>query len=80
MSPTGNQLLESALTLSDDERAELADRLWESLDGDTQDEIAEAWAAEIQRRMAMSARGEGHWISEDEVNRRLDAKYGPLLD
>lgn len=80
MSPTGNQLFETALTLSDDERAELADRLWRSVDGDTQEEIAEAWAAEVKRRIDMIERGEGHWVSEEEVNRRLDAKYGPLLD
>jgi putative addiction module component (TIGR02574 family) len=80
MSPTANQLFESALALSDDDRAELADRLWRSIDGDTQEEVADAWAMEIKRRLTMIERGEGHWVSEEELNRRLDAKYGPLLD
>ena len=80
MSPTANQLIETALTLPDDERAQLADRLWESLDGETQEEVAAAWSAEISRRLEMIHRGEGHWVSGEELNRRLEAKHGPLLD
>jgi len=80
MSPVANQLFESALHLSDDERAELADRIWRRIDGDTQEEIAAAWAAEIKRRIEASDRGEGHWLTEEEVNQRLEAKYGPLQD
>jgi len=79
MSPA-DQLFASAMTLSENERARLADRLWESLDGDTQEEITDAWSAEIKQRLEMIERGEGQWVSEDELNRRLDAKYGPLLD
>jgi putative addiction module component (TIGR02574 family) len=80
MSPAANQLFKSALGLSEDDRAELADQLWRSIDEDTQEEVAEAWAVEIKRRLEMIDRGEGHWVSEEELNRRLDAKYGRLPD
>ena len=80
MSPTANKLFESALGLSGDERAELADRIWRSIDGDTQQEVAEAWAAEIKRRIEAADRGEGHWVSQEELDQRLEAKYGPLQD
>ena len=80
MSPTANKLFESALGLSEDERAELADRIWRSIDGDTQQEVAEAWAAEIKRRIEAADRGEGHWVSQEELDERLEAKYGPLQD
>jgi putative addiction module component (TIGR02574 family) len=80
MSHAAEQLFESALGLSENERAELADRLWRSIDGDTQEEVAAAWAAEIKRRIEAADRGEGQWLTEEEVNKRLDAKYGPLQD
>jgi putative addiction module component (TIGR02574 family) len=78
MSPTFNQLYTTALGLPQEDRAALADLLWESLDQEKQQTVAEAWAAEVQRRMEMSRRGQGAWLSEEEVNRRMDAKYGPL--
>jgi putative addiction module component (TIGR02574 family) len=80
MSPTANKIFESALGLSEDERAELADRIWRSIDGDTQQEVAEAWGAEIKRRIEAADRGEGHWVSQEELDERLEAKYGPLQD
>jgi putative addiction module component (TIGR02574 family) len=80
MSPTSNQLYESALSLSNDERARLADRLWESLDGDTREEVAEAWAAEISRRIAAADRGEVKFLSHEEVWQRLEAKNGNSSD
>ena len=80
MSQTAEQLFESALGLSNDERAELADRLWRSIDGDTREEVAASWAAEIKRRIEAADRGAGQWLTEEEVNSRLDAKYGPLQD
>ena len=78
MSNAAEQLYEAALGLSEDESAELADRLWESIDGDTQEEIAAAWATEIKRRLDMIERGEGHFLTHEEVWQRLDAKYGKL--
>jgi putative addiction module component (TIGR02574 family) len=75
MSPVANQLFESALHLPDDERAELADRIWRSIDGDTQEEVAEAWATEIKRRIESSDRGEVTFLSHEEVWHRLEAKY-----
>ena len=60
--------------MSEAERADLADRLWRSIDGDTQEEVAASWAAEIKRRVEAADRGEGQWLTEEEVNRRLEAK------
>ncbi len=47
-----NTLLEQVLSLPEHERAEIADRILESLDPVTQDDVDEAWAAEIERRCA----------------------------
>lgn len=65
---TVEQLLNQALKLSYRERAQLAERLWESLHPPGEDisdeEYRKAWAAEIERRLAEADRGEfaeGDW-------------------
>jgi putative addiction module component (TIGR02574 family) len=45
-------LLDQVLSLPKHERAELANRILDSLDPVTQEEVDEAWAAEIERRCA----------------------------
>src|SRR5262245_35361056 len=52
MSLTTERILEDALTLPDDQRAELAVRLLQSLDREADPDAEEAWAAEIERRCA----------------------------
>lgn len=54
MSSAGSKILDDVLALPEDERAEIAVRLIESLDGEDSD-VDQAWAAEIERRCA--ARG-----------------------
>jgi putative addiction module component (TIGR02574 family) len=45
-------LLEQVLNLPEHERAEFANRILDSLDPVTQQDVDEAWAAEIERRCA----------------------------
>lgn len=62
----------AALALPPDERAALAAELLESLDGDEADEgVAEAWEAEIARRLTQIERGEVKLIPASEVLSRL---------
>ena len=51
MSKTTSNLLNNALRLTTAERAELAAELLASLDGEPEDDVEAAWAAEIQRRV-----------------------------
>jgi len=80
MSPTADPLFEAVLALPRQDRATLAAILADSLEEDSSAEVAAAWDAEIRRRVEAAERGEGHWSTEDEVNQRLEAKHGPLLD
>jgi putative addiction module component (TIGR02574 family) len=58
----------AALALPPDERAALAAKLLESVDGDEADEgAAEAWEAEIARRLTEIERGEVKLIPAAEV-------------
>ena len=45
-------LLEQVLNLPEHDRAKIASRLLESLDTETQRDVDEAWAEEIERRCA----------------------------
>jgi len=45
-------LLEQVLSLPENDRAEMATRILESLDPEAQRDVDEAWATEIERRCA----------------------------
>jgi putative addiction module component (TIGR02574 family) len=76
MSRNAEQVLEAAMALSEPERAELAARLQESVEGWATPEIAAAWRAEIAERMRAADAGEIELIPSEEVHARLKAKYG----
>jgi len=58
MSKEGQKVLDEALRLELRERAELAAELLASLDGEPDEEVEAAWAAEIERRAARARSGE----------------------
>ena len=57
MSKTGQEVLDRALQLEVAERAELAAELLASLDGEPDEDVEAAWAAEIKRRAARARSG-----------------------
>jgi putative addiction module component (TIGR02574 family) len=77
MTVTRNQILQDALALSEQERAEIAARLIESLDVGAEAEAAEAeaaWAAEIERRCAALDAGKTGTTSWEDVRREIQAE------
>lgn len=71
------ELEHQALQLSPKERSELIHRLIVSLEGEPKESseaIAEAWSAEIARRVADMEAGRTKWIAADEVMANLHAK------
>lgn len=74
MSPQFDQLTTQALALSPEERVELAQRLWDSVDCLTDDD-AELFA-EIERREAEIESGKVELISHEEVMRNLRKVVG----
>lgn len=67
MSKRGNQLLEEALALPPDERAEVADRLLTSLETPDHREIDELWASEAEDRLEAFDRGDLRSVPAAEV-------------
>lgn len=69
---TTDQILQDALALPDDQRAELAMRLLESLDREVDLDAEEVWAAEIEHRCAALDAGETVAADWHNVRRRIE--------
>ncbi|MDQ2917914.1 MAG: addiction module protein [Casimicrobiaceae bacterium] len=76
MSTVLAELKQKAAQLSENERAELALQLIESLDGESETGVNEAWKSEVARRIGQIDRGEVQLIPGDEVFARLRRKLG----
>jgi putative addiction module component (TIGR02574 family) len=75
MGSTAESLLQQALTLPEEDRAEIATRLIASLDADSREsrqDVEEAWAAEIERRCEALDAGATTTRSWTEVRRRIE--------
>jgi putative addiction module component (TIGR02574 family) len=66
-----SQVLEQALRLSHEERAELVRRLLETLEGDPDVDIDAAWAAELTRRAEQVLAGEARLEAWEVVSERI---------
>ena len=73
MSTKSAELLREALSLSVEERADLAGQLIESLDSKQSEGVQHTWEAEIERRMADLDSGEVKPVSMEEAFRRLNS-------
>lgn len=65
-----DDLYRAALTLDEQQRAELAARLIESLEGATDAGVDQAWRTEIERRMKELDTGAVQAVSWDDARRR----------
>ena len=72
MSLITERIFEDVLALPNDERAELAVRLLQSLDSEKDPDSAEAWAIEIERRCAALDAGETTLSDWHDVRRRIE--------
>jgi putative addiction module component (TIGR02574 family) len=73
MTAATHKVLQSALALTDEERAELAALLIESLEATVEmdADVAEEWRAELARRIAAIEDGTVKTIPWEDVRRRL---------
>ncbi len=74
MSPTTEQLLNSALTLPEAERLELAEALLAASHPPVPEPTGEAWLAELYRRSAEIDAGKAPLLSWEEVKQRARTK------
>ena len=69
-------LAQEALLLPLPERAELAERLLESLDGLSEKEIEALWAEEAERRVAAYRAGQVEAYPADDVHEEIRRRLG----
>jgi putative addiction module component (TIGR02574 family) len=74
MSRSGDAVLREALELPEEERAEIAGALLESLEPPVDEGVDEAWREEVARRIAAFDAGEIEAISWEKVRDELWAK------
>jgi putative addiction module component (TIGR02574 family) len=71
MSPTAESLLSQVLTLDEKDRASVAGALIESLHGQVDPNVEEAWDVEIRRRVEELESGSVQPIPWSDVRQRL---------
>jgi putative addiction module component (TIGR02574 family) len=70
MSAALAEIEQEAMALPPNQRAQLADRLWESLASTSSSPLTEGWTAEIERRRQEVAEGSAKPVSGEEVSRK----------
>lgn len=76
MSSTLSELKKKASQLPEEERAELALSLIESLDGSADPDVEVAWQLEIERRVRQVEQGDVELIPAEEVFARVRRRLG----
>ena len=74
MTQRSQELLEKALALTEEERAELAGSLMQSLDSSVDKDAEKLWQQEIARRAAALDSGQAKTIPWEEVHKRLSTR------
>ena len=80
MSQSPQQLLTEALKMPLADRGRLAALLIESLEPDSEEDIAASWASEIRRRAAEIDSGEVTLLSWEEVRQSIRGEHGTMAD
>ena len=73
MSAKSDSVLDEALKLPEQERARLASELLASLDGEAEDGVEAAWAAEVEKRKGEVERGEARLVPWEQVKADVTA-------
>lgn len=74
MSERTSERMQKALSVSEEERADLACSLIDSLDATVDEGAESAWEQEIARRIAELDSGRAKTVSWEEVRRRISSK------
>ena len=73
MSAKSDSVRDKALKLPEQERARLASDLLASLDGEAEDGVEAAWAAEVEKRKGEVERGEARLVPWEQVKAEVKA-------
>ena len=72
MTRAAEKILAEALALDTQERADVAAKLIASLDGEPEEDVEAAWAAEAERRIEEIESGRVELVPWEDVERRIE--------
>lgn len=75
MTSTAKKILDEALSLPEDDRRRVAERLLDSVPRESAEDVEQAWDQEVLRRVKAAERGETEARDWDEASAELRAKY-----
>lgn len=75
VSSSQQNVFDAALGLPENQRAVLAEQLWQSLDNTSQQQIADAWVVELRRRWAAVERGTAKIVDGPVAMAEMQQKY-----
>jgi putative addiction module component (TIGR02574 family) len=78
--PPKQVIINQALQLSESERLELAEALYESLEGPADQDTAQAWDDEIARRVKELDAGRAKTYSWEEARKRITGNHSGEAD
>ena len=77
MSAAAKEIIEAALKLEPEEREQIADALWDSLDhGDDEASVEKAWDEEIARRSKELDEGRAELVGWEDVKAEIARRLG----
>jgi putative addiction module component (TIGR02574 family) len=77
MSAATKEIIEAALKLEPEEREQIADALWDSLDhGDDEASVEKAWDDEIARRSKEIDEGRAELVAWEDVKAKIARRLG----
>ena len=74
---TTNELFEQALALPKEQRAQLAQSLWETLEPEPSPQVTAAWDDEIRRRLTTLKSGQAETYDLATVREHIQARLLP---
>ena len=75
MTSTAKKILDEALSLPEDDRRRLGERLLDSVPRESAEDVERAWDQEVLRRVKAAENGETEALDWDEAAAELRAKY-----
>jgi putative addiction module component (TIGR02574 family) len=75
MGTATDKILEEALLLPADERASLVEKILQSLNLPTEDEVNRLWVEEAERRVSQLEAGKAELIPGEQVFAKIRSKY-----
>jgi len=71
VAPNVRDILDAAMKLSAEDRATIAEHLWDTVESETDDDLSPEWQKEIERRVESIKKGDAKLLDGEPILRAL---------